>query len=125
MTRRRRGHVIRRGSALIEVLIALVVLATVGTGLVTFLGQTAHTLRHVRDEERLTRLASAQLDRLVLWDRAAFVGRLGRTSIGGWTVVVQQATPDLFEVTIAANDTDAVLLRTTAYRPDTIDVVTP
>jgi type II secretory pathway component PulJ len=118
-------HVVRRGSALIEVLIALVILATTGTGLVTFLGQTAHTLRHVRDEERLTRLASAQLDRLVLWDHAAFMARLGRSSFGGCTVVVQQVTPDLFDVTIAASDSGAVLLRTTAYRPDTIDVATP
>ena len=124
VTHRGRVHAIRRGSALIEVLIALIILATTGTGLVAFLGQTAHTLRHVRDQERLTRLASAQLDHLVLWDRAAFVARLGRSSFDGWTVVVRQATPDLFEVTIAA-DSGAVLLWTTAYRPDTVDVATP
>lgn len=122
---RDRGHRTRSGSALIEVLVALVVLATAGTGLVVFLGQTAHTLRHMRDQERLTRLASTQLDRIVLWDRTAFVARIGRSSFDGWTVDVRLATPELFDVAIAASDTGAVLLRTTAYRPDTIDAATP
>ena len=125
VTGRRHVRAIRSGSALIEVLIALVILAAAGTGLVTFLGQTAHTLRQLRDEERMIRLASAQLDRMVLWDRAAFVARLGRSAFDGWTVVVQQMTPELFDVAIAATDSGAVLLQTTAYRPDTIHVATP
>jgi Tfp pilus assembly protein PilV len=125
VTGRRDVRAIRSGSALIEVLIALVILATAGTGLVTFLGQTAHTLRQLRDEERVIRLASAQLDRMVLWDRTAFVARLGRSAFDGWTVVVQQMTPELFDIAIAASDSGAVLLQTTAYRPDTIHVAAP
>jgi Tfp pilus assembly protein PilV len=122
---RTRGRRTRSGSALIEVLIALVLLATAGTALVVFLGQTAHTLRHMRNEEQLTRLASVQLDRIVLWDRAAFVARVGHSTLDGWTIDVRQATPELFDIAIAASDSGAVLLRSTAYRPDSIDVATP
>lgn len=122
---RRHGRVMQSGSALIEVLVALVLLATAGTGLVIFLGQTAATLRHVRDEERLSHLASAQLDRMVLWDRSTFIARAGRSMFEGWTVVVEQVTAELFDISIATSDSNAVLLRTTAYRPDTINVGTP
>jgi Tfp pilus assembly protein PilV len=115
----------RSGSALIEVLIALVLLAMAGTGLVIFLGQTAHTLRHVRDEERLIRLASAELDRMTLWDRPTFIARTGRSRVASWTVHVRPLTTELFDISIAASDTGAVLLRTIAYRPDTIDAGTP
>jgi Tfp pilus assembly protein PilV len=108
----------RSGATLVEVLISLVLLAIAGVGLITFLGQSAHTLRQLRDDERRTRVASAQLDRLVLWGRSAFLERIGRSRTDGWTIDVRQIGPDLFDVTVAASDTSAVLLRTTVYRPD-------
>ncbi len=115
----------RRGAALIDVLVSLVLLAVGGTGLVTLLGQTAHTLRHLRDQERVIHAAAGELDRLVLWDRAAFVAHSGRTSLRGWTLVVQQTSRELFDVSIAETDTTAVLLRTLVYRPDSADASSP
>jgi type II secretory pathway component PulJ len=111
----------RRGAALVEVLVSLVLLATAGTALISFLGQTSRTLRHLRDQERISLRASAQLEALVTWDRSTFLNRIGRTRIGDWTLFVGQTTTDLFDVAIAESDTSAVLLRTTVYRPDTID----
>jgi hypothetical protein len=103
----------------------LVLLATAGTGLVTYLGQTAHTLRQLRQKERLTLEASAQLERLVLWDRSALLGRIGRTRLGEWVLIISEATPDLFEVAIAESDSSVAMLRTTLYRPATNDAPQP
>lgn len=122
---RRRRAINHGGAALIEVLVALVLLATAGTALVTFVGQTSHTLRRLRDEERLTRLASAELDRLILWDRAAIMRHVGRSAAGAWVLTVRQSTPELFDVSIARSDTSAILLRTSIYRPDTTHAAFP
>jgi type II secretory pathway pseudopilin PulG len=104
--------------ALVEVLIALVVLAFSGTAMITLLGQTAHTLRNQRDSERTIRLASAELERVVLWDRERLAAHVGHSIIRGWSVRVEELTPLLFDVSIAESDTGIVLLRTTAYRPE-------
>lgn len=112
-----RGRRSRRGSALIEVLIALILLAVAGTGLVTLLGQTAHTMQSTRETERTTRRASGELDRLALLDRAGLAASVGRHARRGWTLDITERTADLFDVRIAESDTSAPLLRTTLYRP--------
>jgi Tfp pilus assembly protein PilV len=103
------------------VLIALVVLATAGTGLVTLIGQTAHTMRSTRDSERETLAASAELNRLLLLDAGALFALAGRHESHGWTIDVAPRSRTLFELSIAPSDTSAALLRTTLYRPDTTD----
>jgi type II secretory pathway component PulJ len=109
----------RRGSALIEVLIAIVLLATAGTGLVTLLGQTAHSMRTTLESDRLTRRASEELDRLTLLDRAALMSRAGLSRSREWTIEIRPLAAELFHVTIAESDTTRVLLETTLYRPAT------
>lgn len=109
----------RRGSALLEVVVALVVLGLSGIAMITLLGQTAHSVRTVRNTERDVRQASDELGRFVAYDRPQLVAMVGRSASHGWSIEVVQAAPDLFDVTIADNDTSAVLLRTTIYRPDT------
>lgn len=106
----------RRGSALVEVLVAIVLLATAGTGLITLLGQTSHTMRSVLESERLVRRASEELDRFVLLDRAALNARAGRSRDHGWTLDVVPLGGNLFDVRIAESDTTRVLLETTLYR---------
>jgi type II secretory pathway pseudopilin PulG len=102
---------------LIEVLVALVLLASAGTGLVTLLGQTAHAMRHTLEAERLTRRAATELDRLVLADRAALVSRTGASTSRDWVITIQPVSPVLFDVRIAESDSGITLLRTTLYRP--------
>jgi len=111
------GDRARRGAAMIEVLVALVLLATAGTGFVTLLGQTAHSMRSTLLSEREARRASEQLDRLALLDRASLRALAGRTRQRGWTLDVTIADSGLFDVSIAASDTTITLLRTTLYRP--------
>ena len=108
---------IRGGSALIEVLVAIVLLATAGTGLVTLLGQTSQSMRTTLESERLTRRASEELNRLVLLDRAALLSRAGRSRSHGLTLDVDPLGQGLFAIRIAESDTTIVLLGTTLYRP--------
>ncbi len=112
-----RASRMRRGSALIEVVIAIVLLATAGTGLVTLLGQTSQSMRTTLESERLTRRASEELNRLVLLDRAALLSRAGRSRSHGFTLDVDPLGQGLFAIRIAESDTTIVLLRTTLYRP--------
>lgn len=120
-----RGDRRRPGSALLDVVIALVVLGLGGAAMITLLGQTSHSVRAVRKTEREVRRASDELGRFVLYDRARVMAMVGRSWVHGWSIEVAQATPDLFDVSIAESDTSAVLLRTSVYRPDTLHATSP
>jgi Tfp pilus assembly protein PilV len=109
----------RHGSALIDVLLALVLLAIAGTALVVLLGQTSRSMRDSLESEHLARRASEQLAWLSTETRAGFDARLGRTNLRGWTLDVRVASSTLFDVSIAMSDTSAPLLHTLFYRPDT------
>jgi type II secretory pathway component PulJ len=108
----------RRGSALVEVLVALVVLAVGGVALVTLLGQTGSTMRTTHEAERRTADASAILRRFEAMDRAALVAAIGRRDVAGLRAQIAEPIPDLFGVDVAESDTSPLLLRTTLYRPD-------
>src|SRR5689334_19497258 len=108
----------RRGSALVEVLVALVLLAVGGVALITMLGQTGRTMRTTRETERRTARASAVLLRFAAMDRATLVASIGRHDVDGLRAQIVEPNPELFEVAVAEFDTSAVLLRTVLYRPD-------
>jgi len=115
----------RRGSALIEVLVALVLLAVSGVAMVTLLGQTGRSMQSTRNTELETRAASRVLDRFAAMDRAALLASRGRRDAGGFRADVVEESPDLFQVAVAASDTSAVLLGTILYRPDSSRGVEP
>lgn len=108
----------RRGTALLDVAIALVLLGLSGVALLGILGQTARSMRSTRDTERELRSAAAELDRFVAYDRAAMLARVGVESTHGWTITTAQLPNDLFDVRVGRTPATP-LLRTTFYRPDT------
>ena len=118
-------HSIRIGSALLDVVVALTLLGSSGVALIALVGQTARTMRAVAFTERETRLAARELDRFVLYDRAQLLAMAGRHELRDWSLDVEQVDPDLFDVTIARSDTGPPLLRSTVYRPDSIDAPAP
>lgn len=115
----------RRGSALLDVVIALAVLGLSGTALITLVGQTAHTMRKVRDTERELRLATDELSRFAIYDRSQLVAMAGRFVERGWTISVGQPFPDVFDVAVARSDGSGALLMTSVYRPDTTRAPAP
>jgi len=115
----------RRGSAFIEVLIGLVLLAVSGTALITLMGQTARTLEQLRLTETQTRAAGLELGAFAILNRAELAQRVGATRVHGWSIRVSRTSDALFDVVIATSDTGMVLLRTTLYRPDTATNANP
>lgn len=118
----RRAHA-RRGIALLDVVAALVILGLGGVALLAMLGQTVQSMRRVRDVQRDTRLATDELNRLVLLKRADLIAMTGRSLQRGWWIDVTPDGQSLFDVYISSTDTTAPVLRTTVYRPDTSDVL--
>ncbi|HXT16503.1 MAG TPA: hypothetical protein VN706_12775 [Gemmatimonadaceae bacterium] len=109
----------RPGLALVEVLIAIVVLASAGTGLITLLGQTAKSIATTRASERSIDRASALLERLVVWDGPMLVAHEGPSNVDSLVLTVTPVGRALFDVSVAGSDATPPLLRTTLYRPDT------
>ena len=108
----------RRGAALLEALVALTMLVTVGTGMITLLGQTVETTRetHARDEE--TRAAGEILERLSVLDPAELRVRAGVSRLPCCTLSLQIQSNVVFDVELADPRTGAVILRTTIYAPE-------
>ena len=110
----------RSGAALIETLIAIVILAIAGVGLVTLLGQTVHTVHQFRERETEFAAAGRALDGMVSWSRTELDARVGEQSFHGWQLRITDAGTGLYDVVLADTLTGAQLLRTTLYRPSTV-----
>lgn len=111
----------RRGFALLDVLVAILLLALTGTAFVTLLGQTARTMQSLDRADAESLNASRELDRVSALSRNELVARIGRSHRNGWTIDVTQFGRALFDVSVAESDTSRALLQTTLYRPDTAD----
>src|SRR6185437_15184452 len=93
---RRRGR--PPGMVLLEVLVAMTILAVGGAAIVS--------------------LASAFLDAVALWPRADLDRHLGVRAEGAWHLVVERPLPTLYQVTLTDSAHDHDILSTTLYRPD-------
>jgi Tfp pilus assembly protein PilV len=111
----RRG---RRGVALLEVLVGLVLLTVAGTALLALVAQTIDAVDRRYRHDADTRAASGRLDAIALWNRAELDARVGSSPLGPWTLRVTPLTPTLYRVELADASTDAVVLVTSLYRPD-------
>jgi Tfp pilus assembly protein PilV len=111
----------RRGAALIEALLSLVLLGTAGASLLMLLGQTRETMHSARATELLIDSASAELERMVSFRRDALIEQVGWTISHHVAVHVEQPSPALFDVTVARAPGRAPLVETTLYRPDSSD----
>jgi hypothetical protein len=111
----------RAGSALIEALLSLVLLGTVGTSLLMTLGQARETLRSTSASEATIDSASAELERMVPFDRTALADHIGWTVGHGFAVHVEQRSRVLFDVAVSREPGRPPLLATSLYRPDSAD----
>jgi len=109
----------RRGSALIEVLVALVVLSAAGVSTLGYL--TAFVDAQARLQQREAELLRA--DRLLtataLLDRADLDLRLGVRTVGDLVVSVNRPQPALYRIAVSpATVPEAELLVTVVFRPE-------
>lgn len=89
-----------RGIALLEVLLALVILATAGTALIVLVAEALDRVQWARAREDRYTDANAILVRLALRDRRGLDIRLGRRAEGAFLVDVQRPRPMLYRLAI-------------------------
>lgn len=107
----------RRGSTLLEALIALVLVATGAAAVAALASDTAQAVQraHVADIE--ARRASAFLEFVALWTREELDRRLGDRQQGDWRLRIGRPHETLYVVTLLDSTGARVLLRTALHRP--------
>ena len=106
------------GAALLEAVVALVILGTTGAALATQVWQTLATVTRLQSAELRVVSASRFLEAVALWPRADLDRHLGNRPNGPWRLVVLRSGPTLYEVAVEDSTGGAVLVSTTIYRRD-------
>lgn len=107
----------RRGVVLLEVMIALVILATAGTAFVSMAAESERALVRARTVEKEMRAANAFMNAVALWPREDLDRHLGDRHQGHWIMRVDRPLEELYEVTLSDSSRRHVLIRTSLYRP--------
>jgi len=108
----------RRGVALLEIVVALVLVSITGLGLVVLVQQTMKSLQDVQRVERETTAASSTLERLTLLGADALDARQGTSRVGTLDVRVARVDAKLYGVAVSDTLTDHVIVYTVLYRPE-------
>lgn len=110
----------RRGSVLLEVLVALTIFGVSGTLLLARAGAVADAQERIVQRERELVAASSLLAEVATLERSEFVIRIGRRVHGSFIVQVDRPEAALFRVGVApAAAPETELLATAVYRPAT------
>lgn len=111
----------RDGVALIEVLVALVILALTGISTVTYASAVADARTFgVERELELERAENLMIEHVLL-DHRDLIRRLGARRAGEFVVWIDRPRPALFRVGVARSDRPEVeLLATLVHRPSTL-----
>lgn len=107
----------RRGAVLLEVIIALVILALAGLSAATLARQGAFAITHAQVADQRIEAASAFLDVVSLWPRADLDRRLGDHPQGPWTLHIDRPTPTLYRIALSDSLGGLPLLETALFRP--------
>ena len=109
-----------RGAVLLEVLAALVILATAGMGLVALVSAGLRGERDARDREQVLAKEERLLGALTLLRRSELDQRLGRRQIGDILVDIQRPEPALYRIALLLQSSpDVEDLVTVVYRRET------
>ncbi len=90
----------RRGVVLLEVLVALAILASVAAAIVSACLRATVAVDHLGETEARVRAASAFLENVVLWSAVEYDQRLGERSQGPWRLRILRPRPDLYALTV-------------------------
>jgi type II secretory pathway pseudopilin PulG len=105
----------KRGVALLEVLVAVVVLATAGVALVELVGAGLRGEGEAREREQTLVTEERVLVAMTLLNRDELDQRIGRRQIGEFIVDVQRPEPTLYRI--------ALLQQQSAHVEDLVTVV--
>jgi type II secretory pathway component PulJ len=105
-----------RGAVLLEAVIALAILASVGGTAAWMASESIRSVGHVHEEENRVRAAARLLTAVSLWPRQDLDRHLGNTSQGSWRLLVDRVGPTLYAVAIVDSATGKVTLRSSLFR---------
>jgi hypothetical protein len=106
-----------RGVALLEVLVALVILATAGVGMIELGGAGLRAERDARTRERVLATQERLLGALTLLRREELDQRMGRREIGEFIVDIQRPERTLYRIALLQRESPRVEdLVTVVYR---------
>jgi hypothetical protein len=105
------------GAVLLEVIVALAILATTGLAMMALVQEGMATQQRVHDRDRELAAADRLLAAYSMLSRTDLDIRLGRRDVGEFTVTVQRPEPELYRAEVApAGAPDRALLVTVLYR---------
>ena len=106
-----------RGSVLLEVVIALALLAVAGGTLVRLIAESAAAVVAVRDRETAVRSADRTLAALSLLTRDELDRRIGVHPAGGFQADIRRPAPGLYRIALRGDDRRGEILVTLVFRP--------
>lgn len=108
-----------RGVALLEVLVALVMLSAAGIAYAGLVSAGLHAERVARERERLLETEERVLAALTLLKRDELDRRLGQHAVGEFIIDVERPERALYRVALAQEESPEVEdLVTVVYRPE-------
>lgn len=108
---------VRHGLALLEVLVAMTILATAAAAMVSLVSEGARVMERVTEAERRSADASAFLEAVALWTRDDLDRRLGERVQGPWRLRLERPHPAVYTAMLIDTITHRRLLETALYRP--------
>lgn len=110
---------LRPGGILLEAMVALAVLATVGGTAAWMCSEAIRTVIRAHAAEDEIRNANRLLAAVSLWPREDLDRHLGDTRQGSWRMRVDRPLPNLYEVVLTDSATGRVVLGTALFREET------
>ncbi len=111
----------RRGLVLLEVIIALTILAVGATAVVALASESLRAISRAGIAEMNMRRANALMEAVALWPREDLDRHLGDRPEGPWRLRVDRPVPTLYVVGLVDTASGRVLLQTSLYRAEGID----
>jgi Tfp pilus assembly protein PilV len=109
-----------KGVALLEVLVAITLLAVAGVGWMSLVHESARAARNAAARDADMQSASATLRHISLWTPSELAAHVGRTRHDGYDVTVSPLAASLWSITVADTLTGATLLATSRYVPESL-----
>jgi type II secretory pathway pseudopilin PulG len=108
----------RRGAALLEALVALVILASAGAAVTALAVESGRAVQRAHAAEAELRRADAFFTVVALWPREDLDRHLGDREQGPWRLRVERLRPTIYTISLADSVGARPLLRTALYRPE-------
>ena len=105
-----------RGAALLEALVALALLGTVGSAAAWSATESVRAVQRMHAREAEQRAAARVFTAVSLWPRDDLDRHLGTSEQGRWRLRVDRPQRTVYEVTVSDTTSGAILLQTALYR---------